>query len=120
MLARNDTARELGQTPGNRINRRRHPRVAGPFDGVRIGALDTPVRIYDLSRGGCFVNSFMEEKEGVCFPMKIELPYGGWIEVIAETLYSRDGLGYAVRFTEMTGETASRLELALTKLRSHG
>ena len=39
------------------IEKRRHVRVAGPFDGYRLGLLDTPVRIYDLSEGGCFITS---------------------------------------------------------------
>ena len=79
--------------------------------------METPVRIYDLSQGGCFVNSLFEQEIGVTFGLKIELPYEGWIKVRAETLYRRDGLGFAVRFTEMTGEAAKRLEVALMRLR---
>ncbi len=43
------------------INRRRHVRIAGPFDGCRVGALDTPLSIFDLSRGGCFVNAMHDQ-----------------------------------------------------------
>ena len=34
---------------------RRFTRVLGPFEGTWIGLLNTPIRIYDLSEGGCFV-----------------------------------------------------------------
>ena len=45
-------------------NRRQHARVPGPFDGYRISVLPIPVQIYDLSPGGCFVNSLNEQKPG--------------------------------------------------------
>ena len=95
------------------IDQRRHQRIPGPFDGFRVGALETPVRIYDLSRGGCFINSLHEQKPGVSFVLRIELPYEGWIRLRAETLYRRPEYGFAVRFVEMTDDTARRLERAL-------
>lgn len=94
-------------------NRRQHERVAGPFDGYRVGALETPVRIYDLSRGGCFINSLHDQGPGISFILKIDLPYEGWVRMRAETLYRRPDFGFAVRFVEMTDETAHRLERAL-------
>ena len=97
------------------IDRRRHDRISGPFDGFRVGALETPVRIFDLSRGGCFVNAMHEQKPGVSFVMKIDLPYVGPITVKAVSLYARSG-GFAVRFLEMSEEAASRLEEALDQL----
>jgi hypothetical protein len=96
-------------------NRRQHLRVAGPFDGVRTGFLQTPLQIFDLSLGGCFVNSLLDEQEGVVFNLKIEIPEEGWLSFKAETLYRRDG-GYAVRFIEMDNVTWNRLERALDRL----
>lgn len=97
-------------------NRRQHERMPGPFDGRRVGSLATPVRIYDLSAGGCFVTSLHEQQPGIAFVLEIELPYEGWIRLKAETLYVRPGFGFAVRFTEMTAETAERLRWALSQL----
>jgi hypothetical protein len=97
-------------------NRRRHDRVPGPFDGRRVASLATPVRIYDLSEGGCFVTSFHDQQPGVGFWLEIDLPYEGWIRVKAETLYVRPGFGFAVRFTEMTQGTAERLRWSLSQL----
>jgi|SRR6267378_6704030 hypothetical protein len=90
-------------------NRREHSRVIGPFDGRRVGALEIPVRIYDLSEGGCFVHSLHEQQPGIRFPLEIELPYEGWVTVKAETLYRKPEFGYAVRFTDITDETGARL-----------
>jgi PilZ domain-containing protein len=98
------------------IDRRRDYRVAGPFDGFRVGALETPIVIFDLSRGGCFINSMHEQKPGIRFVIKIELPYVGQIRVKAETLYRRTGFGFAVRFVEMNEETANLLDQALSQL----
>jgi hypothetical protein len=97
-------------------DRRQHDRTPGPFDGRRLGSLATPVRIYDLSEGGCFVTSLHEQQPGIVFILEIELPYEGWIRLKAETLYVRPGFGFAVRFTEMTQETQERLRWALSQL----
>lgn len=97
-------------------DRRQHERVPGPFDGFRVGALETPIRIYDLSRGGCFITATHEQAIGVSFTLKIELPYEGWIRLRGETLYQKPDYGFAVRFTEMTDDTAHRLERAIDML----
>jgi hypothetical protein len=82
-----------------------------------VSALETPVRIYDLSRGGCFINSLHEQEQGVSFTLKIELPYEGWIRLRAESLYRRPDYGFAVRFTHMTDDVAQKLERALDALK---
>jgi PilZ domain-containing protein len=96
--------------------RRQHKRVDGPFDGFRIGALETPIQLYDLSRGGCFINSMHQQQPGVVLLLKIELPYEGWISVKAESLPGRGEFGFAVRFVEMNDDAAARLERAVAKL----
>jgi hypothetical protein len=97
-------------------NRRQHIRVVGPFDGTRLGLLDLPVRIYDLSVGGCFINSFDDSpRVGRSFPLMIELP-GETFTVQCETLYSREGFGYAVKFVDLPADTRARLEKIVMKL----
>ena len=96
-------------------DRRRHLRIAGPFDGVRVGFLQTPLQIFDLSLGGCFVNSLHDQQVGVVFNLKIDLPQEGWIMLKAETLYRRD-CGYAVRFIEMNAVARRRLERVLENI----
>lgn len=93
--------------------RRRHKRVHGPFDGVRVGALETPVQLYDLSCGGCFINSVHHQQPGVRLVLKLDLPQEGWITVRAETLDRRGELGFAVRFVEVSEDAAARLDRVL-------
>jgi hypothetical protein len=98
-------------------NRRRHPRVTGPFDGKRISLIDTPVQIYDLSEGGCFVNSMQEQREGREVELEIELPTEGPIRVMATTLYARPGFGFAARFTQIDESAQMSLARELERLR---
>ena len=97
-------------------NRRQHVRVPGPFDGWRISVLQTPVQIYDLSPGGCFVNSLNEQRPGIRVVLEIELPGEGRIKVTGETLYAKPDFGYAVRFVDMPSDLAARIDAALRRL----
>ena len=97
-------------------NRRQHVRVPGPFDGWRISVLPIPVLIYDLSPGGCFVNSLNEQRPGIRVVLEIELPGEGRIKLTGETLYAKPDFGYAVRFIDMPTELAARIEAALRRL----
>ncbi len=97
-------------------NRRQHVRVAGPFDGRRLGVIPIDVRIYDLSQGGCFVNSMHEQKSGVVIVLEIDLPGEGWISVKGQTLYAKPEFGFAVRFVEMSEELSARIERALRQI----
>jgi hypothetical protein len=99
-------------------HRRQYDRVPGPFDGRRVGLLETPIRLYDLSLGGCFVNSMHEQQEGSVISLKIDLPREGWISVKAETLYRRPNFGFAVRFVEMSVETAACLERTIRAIQN--
>ena len=98
-------------------SRREHERVTGPFDGSRVGLIETPLIIYDLSEGGCFINSLIDAPVGERLVLRISLPQAGVITVDAETVHVRPGFGFAVRFTELTDETRACLELALDELR---
>ena len=82
-------------------DQRQHVRVPGPFDGARVGIIETPVRIYDLSEGGCFVTALYDARPGAVIELKIELPQEGCIRVAGEVLYNRHGFGFAVQFTEV-------------------
>ena len=107
---------ETTQASDEARDRRRNERFAGPFDGFRLGKLETPLSIFDLSRGGCFVNSMHDQTPGVRFSLKIQLPHVGTISLKAETLYARSGFGFAVRFVDVDDETAGLLDQALDTL----
>lgn len=104
-----NTAASLG-------DRREHRRFTGPFDGRRVDALETPIRIYDLSRGGCFVTAMHSQKPGVRLTLRIDLPHEGWIVVKAETLARHDECGFAVRFLHMDADQAERFDRALQRM----
>jgi len=89
---------------------RRHVRVAGPFEGVRRGAIDTAVLIQDLSEGGCFVNCVHSSRHDGEVTLAIRLPNETLITVKAEIVRSMPGFGFGVRFVEIPD--AARAELA--------
>ena len=101
---------------GRPEDRREHDRVPGPFDGRRVGLLDTPVRIYDLSKGGCLVHAMHEQTVGIPVTLKIDLPFEGWITVEAEVAYCKEGFGFAVRFLNMDQATTAQLSRSVDKL----
>jgi len=107
-----DLARTYGAkvavTHGGR-SRRRHVRVAVPFDGYRAGLPETPVRIVNLGLGGCFVNSTHEQKDRSRLVLKINLPQEGVVTLNAETVYRRPSVGFALRFVDVNAETSARL-----------
>ena len=96
--------------------RRRYTRVHGPFDGYRVGKLETPVRIYDLSQGGCFVNGASHQRKETRMALKIDLPAEGTIAVEAQLVYVRQDFGYAVRFVDVDPDTDARLRRAIDSL----
>ena len=103
-------------SPPPRASRRKFVGVRGPFDGRRLGLLTVPVTVYDLSVGGCLVQSFQEEPAGSRLTLEIELPFEGWIQVEAQSLYVREGYGFAVFFVETSEATRQRLERVIEQL----
>ena len=99
-------------------NRRQNIRVLGPFDGNRPGVFDMPLQIYDLSAGGCFVNSVHEAPaRGQFFSLRIELPTGETIVTKCETASVRPGFGYGVKFCQLSEDDRIRLEQAVEMIR---
>lgn len=94
---------------------RRSPRV-GPFEGRRLGALTVPLRIHDLSVGGCLVEAHYDQTVGRRIQMEIELPHEGWVTLEGDTLYIRPDFGFAVKFVDMGDETRGRLERVIARV----
>lgn len=98
-------------------DRRRHVRVAGPFDGYRVGLIDSPVTLYDLSEGGCFVNVVSAAAEaGRNLVLKINLPDEGWLLLKARALYTKPEFGFAVMFVDNPPDACERLKRGLLRL----
>jgi len=107
---------EIAPDSADPLDLRRDLRVAGPFDGRWVGALTVPLRIHDLSMGGCLIQAYHEQAPGRHFTLEIELPHVGWIEIDAESIYVREGYGFAARFVAMTDETRASLERVIQRL----
>ena len=75
-----------------------------------------PVRIYDLSLGGCLIQAHHVQAPGRRFILEIELPDEGWLQFQAESLYIREGYGFAAKFLDVSDATRQRLERALAGL----
>ena len=95
-------------------DRRRHVRKPGPFDAHRVGLLDVPIRIYDLSESGCFINALHDPPAtGLPLVLTIDLPREGQITVHAKIVNARPEYGYAVEFVGLSGDDRARLLRAL-------
>jgi hypothetical protein len=91
-------------------------RVEGPFEGRRVDLLPTPLRIHDLSRGGCLIQWYHEQTPGRRFTLEMELPDVGWLRVEAEPVYNRTDYGFAVKFVDVPPETLAKLDQVIDLL----
>lgn len=98
--------------------RRAFPRVRGPFDGIRRATLDLDIRIYDLSAGGCFVESMVDASVGETVRLAIDLPGVGLVEVVGRVVPTTRSLGYAVEFVTFTGDAQERVRQAVEQMAS--
>lgn len=105
----------MANVGAGRISERRSPRV-GPFEGRRLGALTVPLRIHDLSVGGCLIEAHYDQPVGRRIRLEIELPWEGWLKFEGETLYTRPDFGFAVKFVNQDEETRARLERVIARL----
>jgi hypothetical protein len=90
-------------------DRRQHVRICGPFDGLRLGAIETPITIRDLSEGGCFVDSLVEAKAGRRLSIGLLVPGEDWITTTGEVVRGQPEFGFAIRFVGLPDETRARL-----------
>jgi hypothetical protein len=59
------------------------------------------VRISDLSRGGCYVDTIGEVIVGETLFLQLLMPDGEWFELQGVVVRHSPGLGFAVRFTNL-------------------
>jgi hypothetical protein len=83
---------------------------------MRLGIIDTPLRLYDLSEGGCFVTALHSQPSSIEFELRIELPYEGPITVMGCPRYERPQFGYGVQFTQVDDIAADKLHRSLRRL----
>jgi PilZ domain len=96
---------------------RQHARVMSPFEG-RMGDFETPVRIYDLSEGGCFIISVNDsQKTGRRFRLSLDLSETEHVTMLAEVVYTRPEFGFGARFVDVAPAVVEQLRRTLDALR---
>jgi PilZ domain len=96
---------------------RQHNRVVSPFEG-RMGDLETPVRIYDLSEGGCLISSLIDAHTiGRRFVLTIDLSETEHVTVEAEVVNARPEFGFGARFVGLQPAAVEQLHRALDAIR---
>lgn len=89
--------------------------IAGPLDGYRLGATDTPVHIYDLTLEGCVVELSFGTLSAES-RLQIDLPGEGWTILLCETLHVARHNNYAVQFVGLNDVTRGRLTRAIERV----
>jgi hypothetical protein len=95
---------------------RQYPRVAGPFEGVRVSTVRIPILVHNLSVGGCFVEALYDQSPGRRLTIEVEVPFAGLLTLEGETIFSRTDFGYGLRFVDVPPDTRDRLRTAVERL----
>jgi PilZ domain len=95
---------------------KRPPRVAGPFEARSLGALELPLRVHDLSIGGCLIESYHDVAMGRRIQLEIDMPGEGWVALQGETVYLRENFGFGVKFVDVDAETRVKLARAVVQV----
>ena len=111
-------AGSLAENPSRIVaaDRRRFFRICHSFDGRRRGILTVPIRIYDLSIGGCLIESRYPESRGRRLELDIDLPWEGWTTVDAEIVNIRPEYGYGVQFLDVPEAIRRRLDRVIKRI----
>lgn len=66
-------------------------------------------RISDLSEGGCFVECIAAVRPGESVRLTIMMHDGTAVPAVGEITYTFDGMGFGLRFTDMTDDARRRI-----------
>jgi hypothetical protein len=81
--------------------RRRTPRVQGPFSATWNGAAGPANRVPDVSAHGCYVNALSAPEPGSLVTLTFSLEDGRQLEVRGEVRTIDPGIGFSVQFVDM-------------------
>jgi hypothetical protein len=101
---------------GVAADRRRFLRICHSFEGRRRGILPVPIRICDLSLGGCLIESRYPESRGRRLEIDIDLPWEGWTTVDSEIVTIRPEYGYGVQFVGLPDAMRRRLDRVIKRI----
>jgi hypothetical protein len=109
--------RQPVDTPRPTPDRRKHARVIRPFEGSWQGRSgQAACRIGDISLGGCFVQSEQAPEPGEEAVVTVAFSADHSMSFRGHVVYVESGIGFAVRFREMTPEDHESLRRLLAAL----
>jgi hypothetical protein len=100
------------------MDRRKHPRLIGPFDGRWRGASGGGLcRIGDISLGGCFVNAMSTPTVGERTSVSIEIDGEEFPLPMGAVITSEWGFGFGVAFKALNQAELDDLKNLMGRLR---
>ncbi len=91
--------------------RRLHQRVSGPFEGHWHGGSGaTECRVSDVSLGGCFVQTLVQPTAGEETEVMVRFGPDEAITLSGRVVYAEPGLGFAMKFRDLTPDETARLK----------
>lgn len=91
-------------------NRRRHVRVRLPLEAHWEGqAGKQEARVYDLSLGGCYIESIARVTDGERVVFHVKTPRGRWLVLHGEIVHHDELTGFGVRFLPLAPPTERQL-----------
>jgi hypothetical protein len=90
---------------GDQIERR----ARGPFSGYRMGAIDVPLLVRDLSLHGCLIELAEPVVLGRRITLQVHIPGEGWIAVRASLLRVRGSSWFAATFLSLDQTAREKL-----------
>ncbi len=83
--------------------RRRYERVRLPLEmRWQGGSGKHEARIYDLSLGGCYIESLGQVTLGERIRFEVQLPAGTWMPFQAKVVHCQERTGFGVEFVYLT------------------
>ncbi len=67
-------------------------------------------RVSDVSEGGCYIDSIISVQVGNLIRFEIIHPNGGRLEFAGEVAYRLEGMGFGVKFTDLSDDQKLFLE----------
>jgi hypothetical protein len=93
----------------NMSERRNQERMEVSLEAVWDGHGNRPVRITDLSEGGCYVDTTGESCVGEQLTLRVRMPDGAWLELTGEVAHHQVPVGFGLRFSALTDDQREQL-----------
>ncbi len=95
---------------------RKYTRLHVPAEITVIASIGSKdARISDLSMGGCFIESIIGVVEGETAKLELKVSADESILIGGKVVYSMQGIGFGVRFDDLTDEHKFHLEHLILK-----